>query len=681
MSSEDLEEMRQLRQKRRHPSTSTDTSSNHTVNDTHNAPSPVQTQIRKKRKQEADNSNTDTDNTVSESNVSKPSISGNGHAPIVTSAAQLRLLFPTSFGQSVGTGISNPITNSKNSSKQVVQYGQQQQQQDHHEDEDEEEDFVGPAIPAALKKTVKADDYDEGSSSGFESGSEDEFSDDATDSQSSSEDLIQSLVPRSHQITLRGHTKGISALALDRSGSRLLTGSLDYTVKFWNFAGMDQRLQSFREVEPNDGHPVYHVEYNHNGQYFFVATGSSQARIYSRDGIKECEFVRGDMYIVDRKNTKGHVSGVLSGHWNPKQVTHLISSSMDGTIRLWDTAVPERNLRVFKIAQIATRSVPVTACAYSPNGQSIYAAGSNGCINMYDPRSSRSHSARSVPSAHQNGTDTSSLVMSLDNRTLISRGGDHTVKVWDVRKFKDALKVFDHVPNMSSHTDVLLSPTEQLIVTGTSSRSLSDSKTSRGQLAFFDRRLLKHLGNIDVCGGSVTRVLWNKTINQLVVGGSDSETHMLYSPLQSKNGALLCAGRRAKQKDASDFIKPISIVNPIDLHARNRSRKNDGKSSTVPTRPMIGKGHGGRLGSSQKQHVLKATGSVRMITKEDPREALLKYADEAAANPVFSQVYQSTQPVPVFTVPDEHDDTPHPDDARALRLREIQSRLSNQRPK
>ncbi len=42
-----------------------------------------------------------------------------------------------------------------------------------------------------------------------------------------------------------------------------------------------------------------------------------QAKLYDRDGHALGEFVRGDMYIRDMKNTKGHVSGLMGGCWHP----------------------------------------------------------------------------------------------------------------------------------------------------------------------------------------------------------------------------------------------------------------------------------------------------------------------------------------------------------------------------
>jgi len=42
----------------------------------------------------------------------------------------------------------------------------------------------------------------------------------------------------------------VSALALDPSGARLITGGHDYDVKLFDFAGMDSTLKPFRTLRP-----------------------------------------------------------------------------------------------------------------------------------------------------------------------------------------------------------------------------------------------------------------------------------------------------------------------------------------------------------------------------------------------------------------------------------------------
>eukprot|EP00967_Tisochrysis_lutea_P010386 scaffold11942_cov23-Tisochrysis_lutea.AAC.1 len=41
------------------------------------------------------------------------------------------------------------------------------------------------------------------------------------------------------------------------------------------------------------------------------------AKLYDRNGLTLGEFMRGDMYIRDMKNTKGHVTGLTCGQWHP----------------------------------------------------------------------------------------------------------------------------------------------------------------------------------------------------------------------------------------------------------------------------------------------------------------------------------------------------------------------------
>ena len=62
--------------------------------------------------------------------------------------------------------------------------------------------------------------------------------------------------PVTHELILKDHTKVVSALALDPSGARVLSGSHDYDCKLWDFGGMDHRCKPFKSWEPAES---YHV--------------------------------------------------------------------------------------------------------------------------------------------------------------------------------------------------------------------------------------------------------------------------------------------------------------------------------------------------------------------------------------------------------------------------------------
>jgi hypothetical protein len=50
--------------------------------------------------------------------------------------------------------------------------------------------------------------------------------------------------------------KATTCIAIDGAGARVATGSHDYDVKLWDFAGMDARLKPFKTFEPAES---YHV--------------------------------------------------------------------------------------------------------------------------------------------------------------------------------------------------------------------------------------------------------------------------------------------------------------------------------------------------------------------------------------------------------------------------------------
>lgn len=63
--------------------------------------------------------------------------------------------------------------------------------------------------------------------------------------------------------------------------------------------------------------------------------------------------MKGDMYIRDLKNTKGHITGLTCGEWHPKTKETILTSSEDGSLRIWDvndfTSQKQVHLSTFNI--------------------------------------------------------------------------------------------------------------------------------------------------------------------------------------------------------------------------------------------------------------------------------------------------------------------------------------------
>jgi hypothetical protein len=64
---------------------------------------------------------------------------------------------------------------------------------------------------------------------------------------------------------------------------------------------------------------------------------------------------------------------------------------------------------------------------------------------MWDHRKSFIHVTMQIGDAHAKGSDTSCVAFGYDNRHVLTRGGDDTLKLWDVRAFKKPVHAADNL--------------------------------------------------------------------------------------------------------------------------------------------------------------------------------------------------------------------------------------------
>ncbi|KAL6968134.1 hypothetical protein U1Q18_033937 [Sarracenia purpurea var. burkii] len=536
--------------------------------------------------------------------------------------------------------------------------------------DDDEDQMIGPPRPAVVND--EEDDEDDDQMIGPPPplpGSGLEESDAEDDSDVEEEGRYR--IPLSNEIVLKGHTKVVSALAIDHSGSRVLSGSYDYTVHMYDFQGMNARLQSFRQLEPFEGHQVRNLSWSPTSDRFLCVTGSAQAKIYDRDGLTLGEFMKGDMYIRDLKNTKGHISGLTWGEWHPKTKETILTSSEDGSLRIWDVNDFKSQKQVIKPKLARPGRVPVTTCAWDREGKSIAGGIGDGSIQIWNLKPGwGSRPDIHVEKGHSD--DITGLKFSSDGLILLSRSSDDSMKVWDLRKMKEPLRVFEDLPNHYAQTNVAFSPDEQLFLTGI---SVERDSTTGGLLCFYDRaklELVSRVGISPTC--SIVQCAWHPKLNQVFATTGDKNqggTHILYDPTLSERGALVCVARAPRKKSVDDYeAKPV-IHNPHalplfrDQPSRKRQREKilkDPVKSRKPELPITGPGHGGRVGTTKgsllTQYLLKQGGLIKETwMDEDPREAILKYADAAAKDPKFiAPAYATTQPEPVFAKSDSEDE-------------------------
>jgi len=286
----------------------------------------------------------------------------------------------------------------------------------------------------------------------------------------------------------------------------------------------------------------------------------------------------------------------------------------------------------------------------------------DGSLHLWKTNSNFVRPDITTQDAHVKGTETGSLSFSVDGNTILTRGGDHTVKLWDIRSFKRPIAERPGVPTLYPSTNAIFSPDNKHIVTG----SGGSEKGGHGALLFLGRQNLEVVKELDV-GATPVVVQWHPKINQIIVGLTSGALTVLYSPQTSLNGAKLLLNKgpakRPTIEDMSDAVAAPAIIIPgvtrdgeftsglPNKRKRDKDRQ-DPRKSRRPELPVHGPGRGGRVGASATQHVVQNL--VRDTTRdEDPREALLKFAKVGEEDPQWTAAWRINQPKPVFAEEEE----------------------------
>ncbi|XP_037965751.2 gastrulation defective protein 1 homolog [Plutella xylostella] len=523
---------------------------------------------------------------------------------------------------------------------------------------EEDEDIIGPPVPEALKK---ADDKTKGEDSYDElSGSDDE--DDAGP---------EKKIPNSHEVQMLHGSKAVVALAVDPSGARLATGSIDYDVSFWDFAGMDASMRSFRTLQPCENHPIKCLQYSATGDAILVVSGAAQAKVLDRDGFESLECVKGDQYITDMAKTKGHTASLNSGCWHPHIREEFMTCAQDATLRLWLTDNPRHHKAVIKPRQQGGLKTNPTACTFSRDGNTVACGCFDGSIQMWDHRKSFVNTSQVIRSAHQKQTEITSVVYSYLGNNLASRSNDDTLKLWDLRATKQPLNVFDNLFSRYEQTDCGFSPDDAMVFTGESLQKGQDV----GRLLFYNTKTFKKVTQIEVSKSHVIKAVWHAKLNQIFVGCGNGVVKCYYDQKKSLRGAKLCIVKTHRKKQSSDVVSSQQIITPhaLPLFRQEKLRTNKKKMEKDRLDPIksrrpdlpITSGQGGRVaasGSTLSSFVIRNLGlSKRVDDDQDPREAILKFAKDAEENPFWvAPAYKKTQPKPIF----QGDDDDGPSDAK-----------------
>ena len=505
-------------------------------------------------------------------------------------------------------------------------------------------------------------------------GSRDNDHDGNDSDTSNSTDEDDDEYPTSHELVLKTQERAVTTVSLDSAGGRLATGSLDCTIKLHDFSAMTPTtLRAFRTIDPyeskraanSESHPIHHIQFNPlSGGLLLCISAHPQAKILSRDGEIITEFVKGDMYLRDMHNTKGHISEITTGAWHPSNKQICVTAGTDSTLRIWDINNKrcQKEVVVFKskAAGCAGRT-KMTAVAWGMPAQGgnniLIAAALDGSLVMYGGNGPFTRPAAEVRDAHKPQTWTSGIAMASDGRMVVTRGGDDLIKLWDTRKLTKPLVSVSHVSTSDNHanSNIRYGPNSSSIITGSATGHLHI--LNPGNLTS------EHVTPITP-GSPLIAVEWHERLNQIVTGSANAETHVLYHPKLSSRGAVEVMSKAPKKRhiddnpnlvmDQSLGISGDSIVTPGAVP--RGSQKAAGRSKD-PRRPEQPQQTPFQKSQPDEKHVAENIPLARML-HEDPREALLKYATQAQDDPMFTKAWSKTQPNTVYAALSDDEDGP-----------------------
>eukprot|EP00729_Bicosta_minor_P009901 gene9901-34908_t len=467
-------------------------------------------------------------------------------------------------------------------------------------------------------------------------------------------------IPVSHEANINHGQKLASALDIDPAGARLASGSYDWKVKFWDFAAMDARMASFRTIEPAEGCQVRCLRFSNSGDMVLVCTGNAQPMLVDRDGLTVLTCLKGDQYFNDLSKTYGHVAMVNDGKFHPKKKNIFATVSADSTVRIWDTDTTQLNhtLKSSQCGKCRTKQGKRAVCtsmAWNKDGSLLVVGCEGGSIQTFNVGSKTLIPKVQHYGAHDVGSTVTCVTFTRKGKRLLSRGTDGTVKLWNPKSLaKGPLKTASGLPCQYSMTDAVFSPNEKLIVTGTSGRDVA------GTLVFLDAASLEQVQRVSVSVVGLIRIRWHPKINQIAVSTANGKVVVLYDARKSARGAKFCVAKAPRKANVLDALGVQSFgsvegaIHAPHVHRKfreeeelrnmgaQRKRKlerRDGKKSMLPMKPVPSSGfdlgHQGRVqgfAPTLSMHIAKQT-SYDSSRDEDPREAVLKYADAAAKDP------------------------------------------------
>jgi len=223
--------------------------------------------------------------------------------------------------------------------------------------------------------------------------------------------------------TLKGHNDLITRLDWSPSGTFLVSGSNDKTIKVW-----DVEVGRARETFPSPFNVVTNLAWSPDSK--LIATSSIYESVH---------LMTSGTGKFEGKLTE-HTGWVSSITWSPDS-QFIATTCADEHIRIWLAN------RCYLSKTLKGHQNLIRCVTWSPDGLTIASSSSSGNIRLWN---SKSFEETGLLKGHSDST--SCLAWSPDSKTLVSASTDNTIRLWNM-KDKKCFKILKDQENNISCLD------------------------------------------------------------------------------------------------------------------------------------------------------------------------------------------------------------------------------------
>jgi WD40 repeat protein len=250
--------------------------------------------------------------------------------------------------------------------------------------------------------------------------------------------------------TLQGHEEGVLVVDWRLDGEKIASGSADHTVRIWDaFTGSVETVftghnrgrvgavvwspegrfvisgADYKDIlvwNPVDGAVL--LSFNeHSEGISSIYNGPSKSILSACRGGKIFHWnfskIKGKVTGTIIKSFDGHTSGVSHACWSPNYA-QIASSSLDGTVRLWDT----KSGACMFVLQGYHRVV--TSVDWSPDGERIAAGYGDYVIRVWHAKE-----GKLLASLEGHSDYVLTLAWCPESKRLVSGAEDETIRIWN----------------------------------------------------------------------------------------------------------------------------------------------------------------------------------------------------------------------------------------------------------